>query len=502
MFAEEDDVDDFDVSEGSDSLGITDEEALNNYESVGTLVDSDSSSVKWNDFQYLFNEEVKVLLDEVLMTMKLQKLSEFQEIFLHSVGSKKDVFAVVRTGTGKTEATGVGALLMRKVFSEPKGLIVMFVPLTGIMSELVEHGQVKTAAITMSEHMYGKSEEGRIPVSEEDVLSGKYARLVMHPECLGVSSVEKLMLKLKQQQLVLGVFIDEFHAMQPRHWASFRPMMEDQTARLRVFLRKGAPTGALSATSTQAEVETAVQTLGLRGAPVILSESPMQSNTKFIKLKRPSDNYGFEGFTDKKENFHPGLLDQLKCILLDKYIQCIEQNIEPKHGIIFFRTENQLIKVLNYLRQTLSVSNVRDAPFVSLVGSTPEVTEMVIRKRAGSISLFLTTQKMLMGLNIPNIEICIFIKPMNMLHSLVQGAGRAGRPLLGQPGKRAKTLVYILANGGDVGAQVKGMSEEVRGFVNHKTGCLKAFMGEYFIGHWDNNQNKAGWCCSFCSSVI
>ena len=52
MFAEEDDVDDFDVSEGSDSLGITDEEALNNYESVGTLVDSDSSSVKWNGMTF------------------------------------------------------------------------------------------------------------------------------------------------------------------------------------------------------------------------------------------------------------------------------------------------------------------------------------------------------------------------------------------------------------------------------------------------------------------
>ena len=30
--------------------------------------------------------------------------------------------------------------------------------------------------------------------------------------------------------------------------------------------------------------------------------------------------------------------------------------------------------------------------------------------------------------------------------------------------------VYILANGGDVGAQVKGMSDEVRDFVNYKSG--------------------------------
>ena len=42
--------------------------------------------------------------------------------------------------------------------------------------------------------------------------------------------------------------------------------------------------------------------------------------------------------------------------------------------------------------------------------------------------------------------------------------------LADEPGKRARALVYILANGGDVGAHVKGMSDEVRDFVNYKSG--------------------------------
>ena len=108
---------------------------------------------------------------------------------------------------------------------------------------------------------------------------------------------------------------------------------------------------------------------------------------------------------------------------------------------------------------------------------------------------------MLLGLNIPKLDICIFVKPMNMLHSIIQGGGRTGRPLPGEPGIRTRSLVYILANGGDVGAQVKGMSEEVREFVNYKSGCLKAYMGKYFMGNFDSALRDLEWCCSFCSST-
>ena len=83
-------------------------------------------------------------------------------------------------------------------------------------------------------------------------MAGKYVILVMHPEALKNSRVEKVVLLLKQLQRILGVFIDEFPVIQPKHWASFRPDMEEQTSRLRVLLRKGGPTGALSATATQA----------------------------------------------------------------------------------------------------------------------------------------------------------------------------------------------------------------------------------------------------------
>ena len=487
----------------SSDVGITSQQALSNYSMAGRRVESGGQDAySWESFQDLFNPDVRDMIDIVLEEIKFEKkLTCFQELFLHCIASKRDVFGIANTGAGKTEVTGLASHLLRKVYQKPTGLIVMFVPLTGILHELLDSDHTVTAIITMNGQMFGREGERRVAVKEEDIFSGKFSRLVMHPETLKNSNVENMMLKLKLNEQVIGVIIDEFHIILPGHWSSFRPGMEEQTARLRVFLRKGAPTGALSATATKEEASMTAETLGLRNEPVILAETPLQNHFKYILLHRPSDNYGFEGFTDMNKKYHAGLLDQLKIIYIDEFVRCILNNQEPKHGIIFFRTENQLIFLLNYLREILGQCIASTAPFVCLLSSTPPVTEMVISKRKGSIFLYLTTQKMLLGLNIPRLDICIFVKPMNMLHSIIQGGGRTGRPLPGEPGIRTRGLVYILANGGDVGAQVKGMSEEVRELVNNKNRCLKAYMGKYFMGNFDSAMRDSEWCCSFCSST-
>ena len=480
-------------------LGISREEASNNYRMAGTRVAEDKSSISWNDFKNIYNLEVDTYVKEVMSENEITyKLSEFQEIFLHSIGSKKDTFAVVNTGAGKTEVTGYAALVLRKVYKEPAGLIVMFIPLTGIMDELIDNEKVATAAVSMNGKVYSRNADGQVNVTNEEILAGKYARLVMHPEALKNPNVEKLMLQLKVKQLILGVVVDEFHVILPKHWSSFRPGMEEQVSRIRAFLRKGAPTAALSATATKLDIVLTVETLGMREKPVVVSENPVQPHHKFIKIPRCSDNYGFEGYVDQQMKFHPGLLSQLKLLVIDEYVRCILNEEEPKHTIIFFRTENQLILLLNYLREVLGISNARSAPFVALVASTPPVTEMVVRTRRGSISMYLTTQKLLMGINIPKLDICIFVKPLNMLHSIIQGAGRTGRPLHKAPGIRTRALVYILANGGDVGDQVNGMSVEVKDLVINNSGCVAAQIGRHFLGSFSQLSRKVGWCCSSC----
>ena len=96
------DVDEIEVDELA--LDITIETAAKNYEEAGGRVQCDPSTIVWERYQHLFNHEVKLVLEKVISQIDLKfKLSEFQEIFLHAIGSKQDLFAVTGTGSGKTE---------------------------------------------------------------------------------------------------------------------------------------------------------------------------------------------------------------------------------------------------------------------------------------------------------------------------------------------------------------------------------------------------------------
>ena len=63
---------------------------------------------------------------------------------------------------------------------------------------------------------------------------------------------------------------------------------------------------------------------------------------------------------------------------------------------------------------------------------------------------------MLMGVDIPGISVVIFLRPLNMLHYLLQGAGRGGRKLGNNSGVRGKVITYLLWNSSDIAGNVKG----------------------------------------------
>ena len=69
--------------------------------------------------------------------------------------------------------------------------MVIFVPLTGILDEMLANQNVQTAAVSMNGQMFCLTESGRALVKEEDLLHGKFARLVMHPEALKNMNVEQ-----------------------------------------------------------------------------------------------------------------------------------------------------------------------------------------------------------------------------------------------------------------------------------------------------------------------
>ena len=126
--------------------------------------------------------------------------------------------------------------------------------------------------------------------------------------------------------------------------------------------------------------------------------------------------------------------------------------------MVYFRTDLQLVAVFNYLRQALpQYKTATDSPFVQLSSSVAPLTEKTINDR-DDISLYVTTSKMLLGVSVPGISVVCFLRPMNMLHYILQGGGRGGRKSGRTDGLREKVVVYVLWNNSDIANNVQGES--------------------------------------------
>ena len=273
--------------------------------------------------------------------------------------------------------------------------------------------------------------------------------------------------------------------------------MKTLPGRMRIFATPGSPTVAMSATATEKEISSMVSNLGLRNAPVILKASPIQNHIKFVTLQRPSNNCGSFGRMDKEGKDHPGLVALLKRIYLDTFISNTRLGLPSAKCIIFFRTESHMFDVNDFIGSELPhLKGSREMPYVMNHGGLGPITSQDLIDRRNEITLFLSTSKMLMRIDIENIDVVIFVRVLCMLHYIVQGAGRGGRRSVQYLGMRRKVVVYILYNSSDVAANVPGLAVEVREFCKTKE-CLKKFLGNSFDR--DAHHQATDWCCGNCN---
>ena len=181
-------------------------------------------------------------------------------------------------------------------------------------------------------------------------------------------------------------------------------------ARLRIFSQPGAPLLAMSATVTENEVSAMVANLGLREKPILLRASPVQDHHKFVTILRPPNNCDPEGKLDKNGREKPGLIQLLDRIYLSKYVENIRQNIPVKKCLILFRTDRQMLDVLEYVQEKLPGFENEKSPFIMNHGGLGPVTTKNIIARKNEISLYLSTSKMLMGIDIEQISVIIFVR--------------------------------------------------------------------------------------------
>ena len=277
------------------------------------------------------------------------------------------------------------------------------------------------------------------------------------------------------------------------------------SAGLRLYGVKDCPTLAMTATSTQHEIQQVVTAMGLRVSPVILTSSPVQSHIKFSMIRRPSNNYGLDGSTSKNGEKNPGLMDQLLRIFLLQYLEDLEQGRMPKKCIIFCRGNGILGAIYSRLMELTKnkYKDCRDSPIVMNHSSLLPPTERVLAARASEISLYLSSNKMLLGIDLADIDVVIFARPYNQPAALVQGGGRGGRRL--ENGKRRLVQVYQLFNSQDFTSQNKMMSPDMKRICESQE-CTRQLLKEYFVGDSDSKDveddggvvGSVGHCCHNC----
>ena len=110
--------------------------AQKNYDMAGQEVPEEQDQISISDHQHLLNDVVHHYIQEVLSEVHLPyRLSDFQLLSLHVLGSGKNLMLLSPTGSGKTNVIYLGILLMRKIFSIPDGVVIVTEPLNMIMVE-------------------------------------------------------------------------------------------------------------------------------------------------------------------------------------------------------------------------------------------------------------------------------------------------------------------------------------------------------------------------------
>ena len=129
-------------------------------------------------------------------------------------------------------------------------------------------------------------------------------------------------------------------------------------------------------------------------------------------------------------------------------------------------------------------------------------TEKIISERSSEISLYLSSQKMLLGVNISNIDIVIFLRPYNHPAAIIQGGGRGGRKQ--EDGKRRRVQVYQLFNTQDFSKLDKSMSPDMKRICLSME-CTRPLLKEFFVGNSEPQEEKEqdpSFCCNRCDLNI
>ena len=500
-----------DVEEEEDEmkLGITAAEARANYEAAGSEVNEEEDRITIADNTHLMNSDVNAILDKVVDEIQMPyKPAEFQRVAINALVGLNNVILISPTGSGKMNVPLLATLVLREKLGIPKGVCIVTQPLSSIMKEKMKNDVCPAAVLSMGGGLTTSTdtddEDASLSCNLDELLQGSFPVLFGHPESFDTKIGQHILKNLQKLDRLILICIDEFHQGGQGHWSSFRPSMMQGSAGLRLFGVKNCPSLAMTATSTESEIKEVVTALGLRSPPIILTSSPVQSHIKISIVRRPANNFGLDGTVTSKGEKKPGLMDLLLRACLRQHLEDLERGKKPKKCLIFCRGNGVLGAIYSRLMELTNYKykDCRDSPIVMNHSSLLPPTEKVLADRSSEISLYLTTNKMLLGIDLAEIDLVIFLRPYNQPAALIQGGGRGGRRL--ESGKRRRVQVYQFFNSQDFSSQNKMMSPDMKRICLSKD-CTRKLLKEYFVGDEEEEEDVGEevkrHCCHNCDRL-
>ena len=494
---------------GSRELDISVVQAKANYVAAGTEVLEEADRITLANNAQLMNSEVNDILDRIVDKIQMRYTpAEFQRVAINALGGMKNVILISPTGSGKMNVPLLTTMVLREKLGNSKGVCIVTQPLSSIMNQKMKNDVCEAAVLSMSGELTTSTgcddEDASLSCNLQELLNGKFPILFGHPESFDSKLGQHILRELQKLDRVIMLCIDEFHQGGQGHWDSFRPNMMSSSAGLRLYGVKDCPTLAMTATATAKEIKEVVTAMGLRVSPVILTSSPVQSHIKFSMVRRPANNFGLDGSTNQKGEKNPGLMDLLQRVYLQQYLEDLDLDRKPKKCIIFCRGNGVLGAIYSRLMELTEYRyrDSRDSPFVMNHSCLLPPTEKVLAERASEISLYLSTNKMLLGIDLADIDVIIFLRPYNQPAALVQGGGRGGRRM--ENGKRRQVKVYQFFNSQDFTSQDKMMSPDMKRICLSQE-CTRKLLKEYFVGNNEDQELQeeevGGHCCHNCDRL-
>ena len=329
---------------------------------------------------------------------------------LYALAEGKDVLLISPCGSGKTRVLIHAPLVAKLGFEirmnngeselpDPKTpLGIVCCPLSAIMEDKLRDQEDIGLRTMYGGHKSRHTEmEAATSESEKDFLSDTFKLIYGHPESF-TTAMGKHVLESNEHRICVYA-TDEVGF---NIWGQdFRILMSSVPGSIRVF-SPSAPMICLSATVGKIEQKKIIEDLGMNNRPLkIIDYNPVPDHIVVTKLKRPSNQKPF--------NDEGGLKD----VLVDLYLrEFISDPLNCRKAVIFCKNEEDLVNVYEFIEEQIgdNFTDMRRRPWVQYHSSVGINTMKWIHRRMGEVKLFIATYKLIMGVDIKNIDLAIFIR--------------------------------------------------------------------------------------------